>query len=110
MKTRLSEYKQICLDLPRGGLGVEMHCSDVGLEDPSVIAKAHVRSELKKNSEEEQSTSYEEWIQKAQVSRNANWKLNVALHESENTSDPPKFDKVRWLQFDRFRLKKKTLR
>ena len=44
--------------------------------------------------EEKQPTSYQEWIQQAQVSRNANWKLNVAIHESVNTEGPPKFDKV----------------
>ena len=49
---------------------------------------------LEKKIEEKQPTSYQEWIQQAQVARNANWKLNVAIHESDDTKEPPKFDKV----------------
>ena len=44
--------------------------------------------------DEKQPTSYQEWIQQAQIARNANWKLNVAIHESDDTKEPPKFDKV----------------
>lgn len=32
---RLQEYYSICQEYPRGGLGVEAHCRDVGLQDPS---------------------------------------------------------------------------
>ena len=49
---------------------------------------------LEKKIVEKQPTSYQEWIQQAQVARNANWKLNVAIHESDDTKEPPKFDKV----------------
>jgi hypothetical protein len=49
---------------------------------------------LEQKIEEKEPTSYQEWIQQAQVSRNANWKLNVAIHESDDTKEPPKFDKV----------------
>merc|ERR1711871_471428 len=38
----LAEYKEICSAYPRAGMGVEVHCRDVGLEDPSVTAKKHV--------------------------------------------------------------------
>jgi 3-dehydroquinate synthase len=34
MKLRLVEYKVLCAKYPRGGLGVDAHCIDVGLEDP----------------------------------------------------------------------------
>ena len=95
LKTRLSEYKEICADFPRQGLGVEVHCADVGLEDPSVTAKAHVRSEqLTIAAPAATPTTYQDWIEQAQKSRNANWKLNVSLHEAENTKLPPKFDHV----------------
>merc|ERR1719232_2065161 len=30
----LSEYKQLCMSYPRNGMGVEPHCTEVGLEDP----------------------------------------------------------------------------
>jgi len=46
LKQRLGEYKEICGSFPRQGLGVDMHCHDVGLEDPSVVAKKHIRNEL----------------------------------------------------------------
>lgn len=98
LKSSLAEYKQVCLDFPRQGLGKEMHCADVGLEDPSVTAKAHVRNEkspqIQAQDSTEPKTSYQEWIQQAQVSRNANWEFNVSLQEAKDTKNPPIFDKV----------------
>ena len=38
----VAEYQEICLDYPRKGLGIEPHCSDVGLEDPSTVAHAPI--------------------------------------------------------------------
>jgi 3-dehydroquinate synthase len=37
MIASLEEYKELCKSYPREGRGVEPLCSDVGLEDPSVI-------------------------------------------------------------------------
>ena len=49
---RLEEYRQLLLrddderaGFPRGGLGVEVHCVDVGPEDPSIVANVHLREE-----------------------------------------------------------------
>ncbi|MEM8718549.1 MAG: sedoheptulose 7-phosphate cyclase [Cyanobacteria bacterium P01_G01_bin.39] len=36
----VAEYQEICQSYPRKGLGIEPHCSDVGLEDPSTVAHA----------------------------------------------------------------------
>ena len=36
----LDEYRAICADYPRLGLGIEPHCSDVGLENPSTVGKS----------------------------------------------------------------------
>jgi len=33
----LIDYKKICDGFPRGGLGIEVHCADVGLEDPATV-------------------------------------------------------------------------
>lgn len=33
----LNEYKAICALYPRGGRGIDPHCRDVGLEDPSTV-------------------------------------------------------------------------
>ena len=40
----VAEYQKICTEYPRKGLGIEPHCSDVGLEDPSTVAHAPVES------------------------------------------------------------------
>merc|ERR1719220_2650050 len=37
VETSLRDYKQLCASFPRGGLGVDAHCRDVGLEDPSQV-------------------------------------------------------------------------
>lgn len=34
----IAEYQEICAAYPRKGLGVEAHCREVGLEDPSTVA------------------------------------------------------------------------
>lgn len=34
----LDEYKVLCKAYARGGSGIDMHCHDVGLEDPSTVA------------------------------------------------------------------------
>ncbi|MGB3536272.1 MAG: sedoheptulose 7-phosphate cyclase [Microcoleaceae cyanobacterium] len=49
----IDEYKQICADYPRKGLGIEPHCSDVGLEDPSTVGVAtEIASTYTEESEE----------------------------------------------------------
>ena len=35
----IDEYAAICVDYPRGGCGIDPHCSDVGLEDPSTVGQ-----------------------------------------------------------------------
>ena len=32
---RLREYREICQQYPRQGVGIEVHCKDIGLEDPA---------------------------------------------------------------------------
>lgn len=34
----VDEYKVLCQAYPRGGKGIDVLCSDVGLEDPSIVA------------------------------------------------------------------------
>lgn len=34
LEKHLAAYRKICESYPRAGLGVEAHCTDVGLEDP----------------------------------------------------------------------------
>ncbi len=44
--TAIDEYQRVCEDYPRGGLGIDAHCSDVGLEDPSTVAHIPLESSL----------------------------------------------------------------
>merc|ERR1712193_401829 len=37
VETSIEEYRVLCESFPRSGLGVEVHCVDVGLEDPSKV-------------------------------------------------------------------------
>jgi len=36
VETSIKEYHELCKTFPRGGLGVDVHCREVGLEDPSI--------------------------------------------------------------------------
>merc|ERR1719160_1798554 len=45
LSVRLVEYKEVCAAYPRGGLGVDVHCVDVGLEDPQSKKENPMKSE-----------------------------------------------------------------
>ncbi len=36
----LDDYRRLCREFPRNGKGVEAHCCDVGLEDPSTVGES----------------------------------------------------------------------
>lgn len=36
--TTMNEYKKLAATYTKGGLGIDVHCHDVGLEDPSTTA------------------------------------------------------------------------
>ena len=36
----IDEYKAVCATYPRQGLGIDAHCHDVGLEDPSTVGRS----------------------------------------------------------------------
>ena len=40
----IDAYHEVCKTYPRGGLGIDAHCHDVGLEDPSTIAHIAVET------------------------------------------------------------------
>lgn len=42
----MQEYKSLCQTFPRGGVGIEPHCEDVGLEDPSTVGQLTAESPL----------------------------------------------------------------
>ena len=52
----VDEYETICLDYPRGGRGIDPHCRDVGLEDPSTVGqgvKSAVEPDIKNGTGDE---------------------------------------------------------
>ncbi|KAL9953623.1 hypothetical protein ACROYT_G041070 [Oculina patagonica] len=38
---RLGEYREICQQYPRQGVGIEVHCKDIGLEDPATVGNVN---------------------------------------------------------------------
>ena len=94
MKQSLADYKELCKSYPRSGHGIEMHCADVGLQDPSVTAQHYVKLEQKANKNGEEKTSYAQWIQEVQTTRNSEWKFNVMFELASDTEHPPPFDHV----------------
>jgi len=117
LEERLDEYRRLLEEdeeedeagrggFPRGGLGVEVHCVDVGLEDPSVVANAHLKDEVPSvsgdakcapaaatSAQQGASTSYAEWIASVQTTRNRDWAFNVTMEdEEEEMLKPPKYE------------------
>jgi len=98
----LAEYKEICSTYPRGGLGVEVHCHEVGLEDPSILAKKHVKVAADASPPEGKPAnvanegSYNEWIEKSQSKRSAAHNERLGLDGDQArltlTAEPPAFN------------------
>jgi len=95
----LNEYKILCEQYPRSGRGIDVHCKDVGLADPSAVAGYGVNDVLLHTNgtktEEEAPTSYSEWIKNVQTERNSDWEMNVMFEASPDTKSPPDFDKFK---------------
>merc|ERR1711865_893228 len=99
----MNEYKDIVTKMERGGLGVDVQCEDVGLEDPSTVAsnerevtatsKNSNNNDVKQITSEEMPTTYEDWIKAEQVKRNSKWEKNVLNQVVPDTDVPTKFDK-----------------
>ena len=66
----MNAYKAICAKYPRGGQGIDVHCHDVGLEDPSTVAgdaliaigQAPTSQQRGAQQSSQPMTSYVEWI------------------------------------------------
>ena len=88
--TSLDEYKQLCRQFPRLGHGIDVHCREVGLEDPSVTAQEAFKDIKQDNNNNP--ASYNEWIKTVQTQRNKDWKFNIQFSASEDTASPPDYD------------------
>ncbi|MEM1355388.1 MAG: sedoheptulose 7-phosphate cyclase [Planctomycetota bacterium] len=40
LKQSIADYRLLCQEFPREGYGIEAHCEDVGLEDPSTVGSS----------------------------------------------------------------------
>ena len=97
----LNDYKQICQSFPRGGRGIDVHCSDVGLQDPSTVAGDAfngISDNVLPTSIDEANNkqgSYAEWIKNVQTKRNDEWQMNVTFEDSPDTISPPDFEQFK---------------
>jgi len=91
----LTDYKKICSTYARGGKGVDCHCHDVGLEDPSAVAGDAYKGlpGTSTPASAEVPNSYNEWIKKVQTDRNSDWQMNVQFEVAVDTERPPAFSK-----------------
>ena len=98
----MAEYKKICETYPRQGLGVEVHCADVGLADPSVEARKHVKvassvevpADKPSNGAAVEGT-YNEWIKQSQSKRSASHNERLGLGGDAALvigAEPPAFE------------------
>merc|ERR1711937_89139 len=64
----MNEYKALVSKYARGGHGVDVHCHDVGLEDPSTVATdALAQIGQAPAPDQPVPTTYEEWIKAEQT-------------------------------------------
>ena len=101
LTTTLNEYKAICKTFPRLGKGIQVHCHEVGLQDPSTVAQGAYdgiaapssNANGTKNGEldAENPKSYNDWISSVQTKRTGDWEFNVQFQESKSTVSPPDF-------------------
>ena len=101
LDTTLDEYKNICSSFPRGGRGIDVHCRDVGLQDPSTTAGdayqgiSKVIAATTSEDAANKPGSYAEWIKNVQTKRTDEWEMNVTFEQPSDTECPPDFDKYK---------------
>jgi len=101
LDTTLDEYKNICSSFPRGGRGIDVHCREVGLQDPSTTAGdayqgiSKVIAATTSEDAVNKPGSYAEWIKNVQTKRNDEWEMNVTFEQPSDTECPPDFDKYK---------------
>jgi len=91
---RLTAYHEYVLGkgYARNGLGVEMHCHEVGLQDPSSVIKpgdldtAHKATPV---SQTEQPENYNEWIKLMQEKRHAGREFSILDNQKSEPHPPP---------------------
>ncbi|MEO0355662.1 MAG: 3-dehydroquinate synthase, partial [Cyanobacteria bacterium P01_A01_bin.3] len=49
----IADYQVVCADYPRQGRGIDPHCRDVGLEDPSTVGHTPAEARAENHAREE---------------------------------------------------------
>lgn len=95
----LDEYKNICQEYPRAGRGVQVHCREVGLQNPSAVA-GDILNDIAdiRNVPIEQPKNYQEWIEEMQKKRNDKWELDIQFTGVPDTPNPPNYNKFSLFQ------------
>jgi len=86
----MNEYKAIVARMPRGGHGIDVHCRDVGLADPSTVATdafVQIGQAPNRSGDMNELNTYDEWINAEQKKRKVGW-------ENVNFNNAPDTDKV----------------
>lgn len=120
LEQTLIEYQEIVKSYPREGYGIEPHCRDVGLEDPSTV-RQHADNAVMRRSEHKEAANgsvtkkpctrtgeangcdsgnidaYNKWIADRQVSRNESETSStlgtlISTEPPKDTREPPMFD------------------
>lgn len=121
LEKTLVDYQNIVMKYPRDGLGIDAHCADVGLEDPSTV-KQHAENAVAKgsipngngkaapvvvtkvvtdkvpcNGTENNIEKYNEWISQAQEGRaalgtSAVLGSKISAQVVADTAEPPSFE------------------
>jgi len=90
----LDAYKTLCESYTRNGKGVQVHCHEVGLQDPSATAQDAFKDlNVDENEKETNPKSYNDWINSVQTKRNNDWEFNVQFKQPKDTESPPDFNK-----------------
>lgn len=118
LQQRLQQYREICQQFPRQGLGIEAHCKEVGLEDPATVGGVNkqlpeekeleiqngfengcenglgngLENGLENDNRKRKALTYQEWIEAVQKKRNKGFVSNLALKQAKDTPHPPEFE------------------
>jgi len=89
----MNAYKAIVSRMPRGGHGVDVHCHDVGLADPSTIIDSSQTGQTQEVAGPSNVVnSYDEWIHGEQMKRNIGWEKNVNFDIAPDTDKPLEYN------------------
>jgi len=98
LEKTMAEYKTVCQDFPRAGVGIDPHCHDVGLEHPGTTGVCKKKEESAAEAAAQGASapsgaalSYNEWIEQCQQQRASSHTERLGGGEG-GAAKPPVFD------------------